>query len=310
VEGFLTKKGKGKSLPFFYVFFCVLSLLGAAAAAEGAENDSSGLPLISRLDSRDTIFKQYLLDVEAARRRLYLSQSPLETMAEVLTVYAYLPLEGDDVLSLAARCNIPYAALATLNRLSHPGDLYSGEPLYLPSVPGLFIPERPENDLERLLSSSQREEGVWISIGGETKTRYRFLPGEDLNPTERAFFLNRGFRYPLENFQVSSRYGVHQGLDLAAPEGVGVYAVRDGTVSEQGEDPVFGRYIIISHGDNWVSLYGHLSRIETTLYQGLRSGSLIGRVGSTGQSTGPHLHFELRQNGRARDPGRLLGIFR
>jgi murein DD-endopeptidase MepM/ murein hydrolase activator NlpD len=316
VEGFLAKRGKGKPLPFFCVLFFALPFLGAV------ENDSLSLPLIARLDSRDTAFKQYLSDVESARRRLFLSQTPPEAMAESLTVYAYIPLEGDDILGLAARCNIPYAALATLNRLSHPEDLSPGEPLLLPSSPGLFIPERPGNDLERLLNSSQREEGVWLSVGaGNIKTRFRFLPGEDLSPTERAFFLNKGFHYPLENFQVSSRYGprvnpvtgrygVHQGLDLAAPEGAEVYAARDGVVSDQGEDPVFGRYIIISHGDNWVSLYGHLSKIETTLNQELRSGNLIGKVGSTGQSTGPHLHFELRQNGRARDPGRLLGIFR
>jgi murein DD-endopeptidase MepM/ murein hydrolase activator NlpD len=53
-------------------------------------------------------------------------------------------------------------------------------------------------------------------------------------------------------------------------------------------------------------LYGHLSKFETVLRSNVRSGSLIGRVGSTGQSTGPHLHFEIRQNGRAQNPGRYL----
>jgi murein DD-endopeptidase MepM/ murein hydrolase activator NlpD len=77
-------------------------------------------------------------------------------------------------------------------------------------------------------------------------------------------------------------------------------------VTEQGEDPIYGKYIIIAHGDNWVSLYGHLSPIGTVLRSSVRSGNLIGRVGSTGQSTGPHLHFELRQNGRAQDPGKYL----
>jgi murein DD-endopeptidase MepM/ murein hydrolase activator NlpD len=77
-----------------------------------------------------------------------------------------------------------------------------------------------------------------------------------------------------------------------------------------GEDPVYGKYIIVGHSDSWVSLYGHLSKIETALREEVQSGTLIGRVGSTGQSTGPHLHFELRQNGRTQDPGRLLRIFR
>jgi murein DD-endopeptidase MepM/ murein hydrolase activator NlpD len=85
-----------------------------------------------------------------------------------------------------------------------------------------------------------------------------------------------------------------------------VYAAGDGEVVEMGTDPVYGNYIIIEHGGNWRSLYGHLSKFETTLRRHVRSGSLIGRVGSTGLSTGPHLHFELRQNGKAQDPGRLL----
>jgi murein DD-endopeptidase MepM/ murein hydrolase activator NlpD len=99
---------------------------------------------------------------------------------------------------------------------------------------------------------------------------------------------------------------IHHGFDLAAPEGTEVYAAGDGIVTEIGNDPVYGSYLVIKHGETWASLYGHLSKIETTLRTPVRSGNLIGRVGSTGQSTGPHLHFELRRNGEALDPGRYL----
>jgi murein DD-endopeptidase MepM/ murein hydrolase activator NlpD len=95
-------------------------------------------------------------------------------------------------------------------------------------------------------------------------------------------------------------------MDLAAPLGTDVYAAGDGVVTEIGEDPVYGRYIIIKHRDNWASLYGHLQTVKTALRTEVRSGNLIGKVGSTGQSTGPHLHFELRRNGQARDPGKYL----
>jgi murein DD-endopeptidase MepM/ murein hydrolase activator NlpD len=99
---------------------------------------------------------------------------------------------------------------------------------------------------------------------------------------------------------------MHQGIDLAAPEGTEVFAVADGVVTAVGFDPVYGNYVIISHSNNYSSLYGHLQRIETVLRAEVKSGTLIGRVGTTGQSTGPHLHFELRQGGRAFDPeGRL-----
>ena len=99
---------------------------------------------------------------------------------------------------------------------------------------------------------------------------------------------------------------MHQGIDLAAPEGTEVFAAADGVVTAAGFDPVYGNYIIISHSNNWKSLYGHLSTIDTVLRTNVKSGNFIGRVGSTGQSTGPHLHFELRQDGKAFDPaGRL-----
>lgn len=276
--------------------------------------------MISQLDVRDVAFKQYLEDVEAARRRIFNGGgSEGGGLAGTLTIYGYNPQEKDDILSLAARCNIPYAALATLNRLAHPVDLEGRGLLLLPSVPGLFIPEDPQSDLEQLLNSTRiYQEGIIINTGSAGgKGRFRFIPGADFTSTERAFFFNRSFRFPLRDFRLTSAFGPrinpvtgnqrnHDGLDLAAPEGTEVFAARAGVVTDIGEDPVYGKYIIIRHGENWVSLYGHLSRFETALRKEVESGSLIGRVGSTGQSTGPHLHFELRQNGQARDPGKYL----
>jgi murein DD-endopeptidase MepM/ murein hydrolase activator NlpD len=298
---------------FLWIFAQILS---------AEENTLRGFPAISRLDPGDMAFKQYQSDVEAARRRIAnmerLGDSP-DKAAEDLTVYAYIPREGDDVFSLAARCAIPYAAFVTLNRFDHPTSMGDAPVLLLPSMPGLFIPGVPESDLEQLLAASRAyQQGVVITLTrNDQKETFRFIPGADFSPTERAFFLNIGFRFPLRRYRVTSAFGprinpvtgtfrVHEGLDLAAPEGDEVLAVRDGVVTELGEDPIYGKYVIIQHGGNWVSLYGHLSIIETVLRSSVRSGNLIGRVGSTGQSTGPHLHFELRQNGEAQDPGRFL----
>ncbi|MDR3138285.1 MAG: M23 family metallopeptidase [Treponema sp.] len=304
-----------KRLTALFLFLIINALPGEAEEA-GAD-----FPLISRLDIRDTAFKQYLADVEAARRKLFNAErfGEKNPVTEGLTIYAYKPGERDDILSLAARCNIPYAALVTLNRFAHPVDLQSREILLLPSVPGIFIPGDPQSDLEHLMVSARfYEPGITISLNRpEGKIQFRFIPGSDFTPTERAFFLNRGFRFPLRDFRLTSAFGPrvnpvtgvlrnHNGLDLAAPEGTQVFAARAGVVTEIGEDSVYGKYIIIRHGENWASLYGHLSRFETALNREVGSGTLIGRVGSTGQSTGPHLHFELRQNGQARDPGKYL----
>ncbi|MFP3042439.1 M23 family metallopeptidase [Treponema primitia] len=313
-------KRQGVTLAFF--FGQTVSILFLLSAPQTPAQDAQPFPVISRLDSSDTAFRQYVADVEAARLRIHNRERTgegAESLAGVLTVYAYNPGPRDDAFTLAARCNIPYAALATLNHIPHPDSFIGAPTLLLPSMYGIFIPEKPETDLELLLFTGRaQEEGIPITVtrSGGTE-RFLFIPGADFSPTERAFFLNTGFRYPLRTYRLSSPFGprvnpvtgnfrVHQGLDLAAPEGTEVYAARDGEVIEMGTDPIYGNYIIIRHGETWASLYGHLSKFETALRSHVRSGTLIGRVGSTGQSTGPHLHFELRQNGRAQDPGRLL----
>jgi murein DD-endopeptidase MepM/ murein hydrolase activator NlpD len=322
--------GKGKArqtsgcaaaLPFFFAGFLIIFFF-ALPPAEA----QSPLPVILRLDSRDTMFRQYHSDVEAARRLVFSSRRSLPAVAEFaagMTIYSYTLRGDEEFFSIAARCNIPYGTLASLNRFFHPNDLAAGKVLLLPSVPGIFVPEAPETDLERLLSATRAEDsGLALSVPREGKTeRFRFIPGDDFTPSERIFFLNPGFRFPLRNFQVSSVYGprinpvtgrpgMHRGVDLAAPLGTEVFAAKSGTVTALGEDEILGKYIILSHESNWVSLYGHLSSIDVSLHRAVQSGILIGRVGSTGQSTGPHLHFELLQNGQNRDPARLLGIFK
>ncbi|MDR3303297.1 MAG: M23 family metallopeptidase [Treponema sp.] len=302
----------GASLAFF--LWCC-SLFTPPLGAEGT--NSAAFPHIAHLDNHDDKFKQYSDAVELARRYLFSPDYTMETIAEALTIYTYTAEKSIDLLNLAARCTIPLSSLATLNHISHRELGASVTTLLLPSAPGLFIAEEPVSDLERLLASTrQNERGIIITVNGE---RFRFVPGLDFNPTELAFFHNKPgfFRYPLRQFRLTSPFGrrvdpisgamsTHGGLDLAAPLGTEVYAAREGLIAETGTDAIYGNFIIIRHDSNWVSLYGHLSKIETTQGRRVASGALIGRVGSTGRSTGPHLHFEVRQNGTAQDPTRYL----
>lgn len=307
------KRGKGFTLAFFLLaFFC-----------HAEEAVTGNFPVIRRLDSSDDGFKQFIADVEENRKRVFGLSSgsrrdTIDTIAASLTVYRYTPGEGEDLFFLAARCSIPYSTLASLNRLNHPSMVVPGRPLLLPSSPGIFVPLEPESDLELLLASSraalaETDSAVLTSNG----VVFNFFPGEELNATERVFFLTTGFQLPLRSYRLTSTYGMrrnpvsgnmrfHQGVDLAAPMGTEVYAAGNGTVTETGSDPIYGNYVVIKHGENWASLYGHLQKIGIALHSPVRSGMLIGLVGSTGQSTGPHLHFELRQNGKARDPDKYL----
>ncbi|MCS7067352.1 MAG: peptidoglycan DD-metalloendopeptidase family protein [Meiothermus sp.] len=101
----------------------------------------------------------------------------------------------------------------------------------------------------------------------------------------------------------------HNGADFAAPEGTPVYATATGTVSEMGWNPIFGLMILIDHGNGLHTLYGHLSSSYAEKGQQVEQGRLIGAVGSTGRSTGPHLHYTVYRYGVAVDPLPYVGNF-
>lgn len=94
----------------------------------------------------------------------------------------------------------------------------------------------------------------------------------------------------------------HPGLDIAVPENSSIRPAGPGIVRSTGEDRVYGRYAIIDHGNGLETLYGHASRILVRAGARVSGDDVIGLTGSTGQSTGPHLHFEVRRDGRAVDP--------
>jgi murein DD-endopeptidase MepM/ murein hydrolase activator NlpD len=112
--------------------------------------------------------------------------------------------------------------------------------------------------------------------------------------------------------RVTSEYGrrwgrLHAGIDIGAPTGTPIGASLPGTVIYAGWQSGYGNVVILSHGGGLSTLYGHQSRLGASLGQVVGSGQVIGYVGSTGNSTGPHLHFETRYGGVARNPRGCLG---
>lgn len=120
-------------------------------------------------------------------------------------------------------------------------------------------------------------------------------------------------RRPLDSFRYTSPFGVrtdpfrgvtaqHNGVDLAAPTGTPVHATADGMVTEAGAASGYGNLIQLDHGAGVQTRYGHLSRILVARGQRVLKGDVIGLVGSTGRSTGSHLHYEVRVAERAINP--------
>lgn len=100
----------------------------------------------------------------------------------------------------------------------------------------------------------------------------------------------------------------HRGIDIAAPQGTPVRAAAAGVVRKAGEEAEYGKYVIIDHGGGWETLYAHNSRVAVSEGMAVRKGQVIAYVGKTGNATVAHLHFEVRANGREKDPAGHIGL--
>lgn len=113
--------------------------------------------------------------------------------------------------------------------------------------------------------------------------------------------LASGFGYRIDPIYKTPK--MHTGLDFASPIGTPIYATGDGTVSESGLDNGgYGNHVIINHGYGYETLYGHMVKIKVRTGERVMRGQVIGWVGSTGKSTGPHCHYEVIKNGTKIDP--------
>lgn len=101
---------------------------------------------------------------------------------------------------------------------------------------------------------------------------------------------------------------LHSGMDFRAPTGMPAKVTAPGVVVKAGWNGGYGRMVEVDHGNGFATRYGHLSKISVTVGERLNAGDVIGKTGSSGRSTGPHLHYEIRHNGEAIDPLRFLRV--
>ena len=292
-----------------------MAAVAVPMSLESESIDSTTLPVITTLSSRNKEFASYMQQVQKSYQNISARRN-FQPGFYLYTVHAdatSLPVK--DLISLAARFTIPYEEIALLNDLT-PNDKLEGQTLIIPNAAGLFVPLNPKNSLATLVKKRlyNPDGGNIYIIDGEP---FQYHPTERITPTERAFFLDTNLRMPLDNSVLTSGFGtrvspitglnhIHKGIDLAAPEGTKVYACKGGKVAIASVDNIYGNYIILDHENNTQSVYAHLSAKLVKTGEEVSRGTVIGKVGSTGASTGPHLHFEIRVNGAAQDPRRLL----
>jgi murein DD-endopeptidase MepM/ murein hydrolase activator NlpD len=168
-------------------------------------------------------------------------------------------------------------------------------------------PPRPgrefDADLEDLRRRAEQLDGTMETIEEAWEVRLRILSSTPtLAPVEG--YLSDGFGWRRDPFTGVREF--HRGLDIVAPTGTPVMAPADGLVTAAGRMSGYGKTVHLSHGAGLGSRFGHLSEILVKPGQRVRRGDVIGRVGSTGRSTGPHLHYEIFRAGRPVDPRSFL----
>lgn len=168
-----------------------------------------------------------------------------------------------------------------------------------------FFRSSESMDTAILLENARQVSGAKDAI--EVSTTITASPAEATPPPLPPGVGSGTFQSPLGTFWVSSPFGtrdgrIHEGVDMAADAGTPVLSADSGTVIFSGECAGYGNLIILDHKNGFTTYYAHCSLLCTSLGEMPQKGDVIGKVGSTGNSTGPHLHFEIRKEDVPLDP--------
>ncbi|MCQ2595398.1 MAG: M23 family metallopeptidase [Treponemataceae bacterium] len=238
------------------------------------------------------------------------------------TVYRLKP--GDMIGTLAADYNITQDTLISVNNIKSSRTIQIGQYIRIPSIPGIVYTTRIENETPESIAEKYKVSAAKVALVNNTETTTAFsagttlfVPDAELDWITRQEINGDLFKRPLKRgYYISSRYSwrtnpftarrtFHNGVDLAAPQGTPIYAALEGTVVATGWDNVYGKFVTVSHHSGYKTLYGHMSKITTKKGAYVTTSTKIGEVGSTGQSTGPHVHFTVYKNGRTINPENL-----
>ena len=223
---------------------------------------------------------------------------------------------------LAINFNLNEDTILSVNGIKNSRLLQIGQVLRIPNQDGIVsaveqgdtiysLAEKYGSDAEAIRVANQLFSDA---VRPETAL---FIPGGRLSWEERQERNGDLFIWPVTG-RISSNFGwrsdpfgargreFHNGLDIAALMGTPVRASMAGRVSSAGFDTVFGNFIIITHSRGFRTLYGHMSRLRVRQGDYVGSGQQIGDVGSTGRSTGPHLHFSVYDQGTTVNPRTVL----
>jgi len=223
----------------------------------------------------------------------------------------------DNVAAMAKRLGEMQAQLMRLDALGERVAKLAGirpEEFNFRDLPGLGGAE--PRDARPLTMDQLSDQVDRVARGVESRADYLDVVESELlsaqvrsallpqNTPVTAGFIGSGFGSRVDPF--SGQMSMHAGLDFAAPVGTPILAAAGGVVSAAEANAAFGNMVVIDHGNGLQTLYAHASRLDVRAGEIVRKGQQIARVGSTGRSTGAHLHFEVHVNGRPQNPALFL----
>lgn len=241
---------------------------------------------------------------------------------QMLLCFSYKVRPGDTIGVLAETFGLNQDTLLSLNSIKNSRLLQIDQILRIPNQDGILYTVKNGDTLPSIAEKYELETAS-IQTANElfsetvNPNTSLFLPGARLSRTDLQEINGDLFMWPVRGY-ITSPYGYrlspftnkerqfHTGLDIGAVHGTPIRAAMAGRVSAIGYDGVSGNYVVVTHHSGYRTLYAHMSQVRTKTGAYVRTGDIIGDVGSTGLSTGPHLHFTVYKNGVTVNPRALI----
>ena len=239
-----------------------------------------------------------------------------------LSYVSYRVKKGDMIGYIADEFDVTQDTIISVNNIKASRLIQIGQYLKIPSMPGILYTVKSDGEtIETIAQKYEVDAQKCAAVNHLPLTeelaagKSLFVPDAHLDWMTRQEINGDLFVKPLRTrFYYSSMYGwrtspfdstrrtFHGGIDMACAKGTPIYAALPGKVEQAGWSDIYGYYVILTHHSGYKTLYGHMSQILVSTGQFVDSNTKIGKVGSTGQSTGPHLHFTVYKNGRTVNP--------
>ena len=243
-----------------------------------------------------------------------------------LTYQTYRVKSGDMIGFIADKYDVTQDTIISINNIKQSRLIQVGQYLKIPSMPGILYTTKTKGETPSTIAEKYKVDAEKcalvnnISIDTELESGLQlFVPEAQLDWATRQEINGDLFRKPLHSrYYLSSYYGwrdspfntgkrsFHTGIDMACSTGTPIYPAMDGVVTAAGYNSTYGNYVIVQHHSGYKTLYGHMSKITCRKGNFVYTTTQIGKVGSTGLSTGPHLHFTVYKNGKTVNPLGLL----